>query len=280
MNKIIFLSDFFLSDITGGGELNDHELTNMFLSRGFDLKKVRCREVTLEFLKQNIDSFFIVSNFATLSGDYRDFLLEKVRYVIYEHDHKYLQGRNPARYEGYRAPPNEIINKDFYSRAECVFCQSTLHKNIIDRNLNDIKTISLSGNLWSIECLKKIRQFSHKEKNGKAAVMYSQTEHKGTAESIKYCKFTKKTYDILYTLPYYEFLDKLSNYSRLVFFPKTPETLSRLCVESKMLNLKITTNKNVGAAHEEWFSLSGVELIDFMSLKRGEIFKKVKDFVL
>ena len=39
-------------------------------------------------------------------GDYK--------FIIYEHDHKYLRSRNPAQYVNYQAPQSEIVNKQFY----------------------------------------------------------------------------------------------------------------------------------------------------------------------
>ena len=37
MKRIVFISDFFVEHIIGGGELNDHELINMFLEEKTDV---------------------------------------------------------------------------------------------------------------------------------------------------------------------------------------------------------------------------------------------------
>ena len=52
---------------------------------------------------------FIISNFIELSPEVIE-ELKKSRYVIYEHDHKYLKSRNPATYKDFKAPPSEIVN--------------------------------------------------------------------------------------------------------------------------------------------------------------------------
>jgi hypothetical protein len=67
----------------------------------------------------------------------------------------------------------------------------------------------------------------------------------------------------------------MSSNNGFVFFPKTPETLSRITVEARMMNMKTITNRNVGAISEPWFSLKGEELIDRMFLKRQEIADKI-----
>ena len=53
--------------------------------------------------------------------------------------------------------------------------------------------------------------------------------------------------------------------------PKTPETLSRVAVEARMMNVSVITNNRVGAAKEKWFKLKGSELIDEMIEKRKDI---------
>jgi hypothetical protein len=90
-----------------------------------------------------------------------------------------------------------------------------------------------------------------------------------------YCKYKNYNYSLIKDNDYSSFLQKLSSNKGLVFFPKTPETLSRLCVEAKMLNLEIITNKNVGATYEQWFSLKGKELIDYCLEMRYNISNKV-----
>ena len=61
--------------------------------------------------------------------------------------------------------------------------------------------------------------------------------------------------------------------------PKTPETLSRIIVEARMCGMNVVVNKNVGAKYEDWFSLKGVDLINFMRLKRKEITKTVSEVI-
>ena len=60
-----------------------------------------------------------------------------------------------------------------------------------------------------------------------------------------------------------------------MFFPKTPETLSRIIVESRMMDMKVITNNLPGAVKEPWFEKRGVELINIMRGKREEIPSKV-----
>ena len=88
-------------------------------------------------------------------------MINNKKYIIYEHDHKYLKTRDPANYPNYKAPESDIINIDFYKSAKKVLCQSSFHKSIIEKNtqLNNVQ--NLSGNLWSDYSLQIMEKIVH-----------------------------------------------------------------------------------------------------------------------
>ena len=96
-------------------------------------------------------------------------------------------------------------------------------------------------------------------------------------ETIKFCNLKKIKYKLISSDKYHTFLENLSSNEKFIFLPKTPETLSRVVVEARMLGCSVTTNRMVGATSEPWFKLKGDELIDFMIRKRSEIFSLIKD---
>ena len=56
MNKnIVFIADFYVKDILGGGELNNEELYNMLVSKGYSVEKKYSHKVTTDFLQKNKD---------------------------------------------------------------------------------------------------------------------------------------------------------------------------------------------------------------------------------
>ena len=97
---------YFVEHILGGGELNNEELITMLSAKGHTVKKHQSQFITPQFLKSNLSNFFIVSNFVNLSFKAREILTQKCRYIIYEHDHKYLSKRDPAKYKDFKAPQN------------------------------------------------------------------------------------------------------------------------------------------------------------------------------
>tara|TARA_Y100000593_G_scaffold83418_1_gene157147 strand:+ start:410 stop:1267 length:858 start_codon:yes stop_codon:yes gene_type:complete len=270
----VLVSDFFLEDIIGGGEINSDELIRIFVSRGLKIVKIRSNQLKIsdiDKLEESSNSIkYIISNFLFLKEEVKD-RLQKEKYVIYEHDHKYLFHRNPSLYEEYLAPPSDIINMSFYKNSNAVMCQSAFHKNILQKNLKIENVINLSGNLWSEELLNLMADISKKEKKDRCSIMDSPIDHKNTAAAIGYCRYKNYEYDLIPHMATKDFLREVGKNNKLIFFPKTPETLSRITVEARMMGMSVIGNKNIGATREPWFKSKGLELIEVMKKKRKEI---------
>jgi len=261
--KIIFISDFFKTEVLGGAESNDSVLLSHLLKKNYDVKKINC--VHLDNSHYNKNNFFIVSNFASLSDNHKS-KLQNERYIIYEHDHKYLKTRDPSKFENFVAPSSQIINKEFYENAEAVVVLSDICKNVIEQNLNLNNVHSIGCSLWSKEKLDYIKSLPSEEKNGKFLILNSSNPIKNTKKSVEFCKAKNISYDLINNCSEEELLQKMSQYDGFVFFPGVLETFSRISAEAKMLNCKLLTKpKLLGFASEEIFTLSGIRLIEEIS---------------
>jgi len=271
--KIAFLADLFVEDgINGGGELNNEELIKLLINKGNDVKKYHTRGLTIDHLPDK-EVGLIIANFIWLSKEVKDYISENYSYIIYEHDHKYLRTRDPSLFKNYKAPEDQIVNKQFYECAKAIICQSKLHMRVVERNLNLDNIVSVSGNLWSEELLDYLEEIStlQEDKEGVCSIMYSDIANKNVEESILYCKVNNLKYEKIMPCSHKQFLTQLNKNKTLIFFPKTLETLSRIVVEARMLNCRVVTNKKIGATSEEWFKLKGTPLIQKMREKRLQI---------
>jgi hypothetical protein len=278
IKHIIFVSDFFVNEVRGGGELNDWEIICIFRSQGCVVEQLNSHKVTAKIIKNKISLGykFVISNFTRLKEECVDLLTKESEYIIIEHDHKYIKSRNPMGYPDFKVPEDKIINYDFYKSSKATFCQSSFQTSILEKNLKINNIINLSGNLWSLEHLKVLEEMSKLEKKELYAIMDYPIDHKNTSDAIKYCRGKGFKYRLIAPCPPQEFLRKLGECRTLVFFPKSPETLSRVVVEARMMGLKTITTKNIGAIHEPWFLKKGPDLIDEMRyVKREEIPKKI-----
>lgn len=258
--KIIFVADAFRKDFLGGGECNDSVLINYLVALKYSVRIVRCLELQPDDLEQN--NFFIVGNFISLSEKNKQ-LLQKEEYIIYEHDHKYIKSRDPSVYKNFTAPPDHIINHDFYRNAKAVVVLSNICKEILEKNLNIGNVYNIGCSLWANNKLDFIETLTNQEKNEKFAILGSSNPIKNTYEAVMFCEKNNIEFDIIDPCEEKELLTKLSSYKGLVFFPKVLETFSRLSAEAKMLNCKLLTKpKMLGFASEEIYTLSGNELIE------------------
>lgn len=274
MADILFIADFFADQVAGGGELNNDVLMDILYKQGHSIRRVNSHQVNhIDLLhSKNV----IVSNFVNLSEENREDLQGR-DYIIYEHDHKYLPNRNPNAYLNYQAPKEHIINREFYANAKAVLCQSNFHAEIVRKNLELDNIISLGGNLWFEEHFSLLGELSKQPKADTCAIMSSPIPHKNTHEAIQYCEALGLEYVLIPPSDAPTFLRNLGGHSTLVFFPKTPETLSRIVVEARMMGMKTKTTNNIGAIHEDWFSKKGLDLIEHMRYKQNEIVNIVLD---
>ena len=272
---IAFVADFFADEIPGGGEVNNDELIKL-LSADYRMLKVKSRNLDPVAIEYGLVDYYIISNFVQLGQRCRDALTNKARYIIYEHDHKYVRNRNPAAYENYLAPKSEIVNFDYYKNAAAVFCQSDFHANIVRKNLELDNIHSVGGNLWSEDTLMLMRGIAQSKKRDVCSIVQTDNWHKNTVGAVRYCNAKGLQHELIGYTEIGQFLTKLGSNKRLVFFPQTPETLSRIVVEARMMGMSVVTNRNVGATKEPWFDLKGEPLVDLMVEKRIEIPEAVK----
>ena len=272
MKKVIIISDFFKEDFEkqgvpcGGAELNDAVLFDHLISKDMVKLKIRSNQAPtkqmIEFIKQNKDEVFLISNFSNMHFRVTATLLKYCKYFIYEHDYKFHKYRNPINFDQFRVPENQLVNVNFFKRAQEVICLSKLHKDIFSENLSITNIYNTTCSLWSDDILDFIEENCESEKNGKLAVVDTDNPIKRKKECEQYCVSENLEYDLISSPDYKEFLKKLSEYKGVVILPGHPEPTPRVAVEAKMLNCEIHSNpRTLGVAHEEWFKLSGKELI-------------------
>lgn len=275
--KVVLVSDFLYSEIPGGAESNDDILKGLLEDRKHDVlhKKTNSFNELLASEEVNAD-IYIISNFYFISEEAKTFLSDK-KYIIIEHDYKFLSTRNPAEHRDCIVPSDKIIHQDFYKGAVKVLVQSQLQLNIFNKNINLNNLENFSGNLWAERALEHLDALSHTNKNGRAAILDDDSWVKGKNASIQFCDRYQIAYDLIPKQEYFNFLTSLSRYSLYVFFPQTPETLSRVTLEAKMMNLSVITNEFTGAYHEDFYSLSGKGLIKKMWDKRDDILDIIEE---
>ena len=272
MKKILFIADYFKNELNGGGESNDNNLIN-HLSKNNLVLKTKANSVSLS--KIDKADFIIVGNFVTMAEGVKKYLATKKKYIIYEHDHKYVKTRDPSRFTNFDIPIEQIVNEEFYNSARCVVVLSKICKEIMQSNLKNTKVHNIGCSLWSQETLKFLKQNASKKKNKTLCIMNSNNPTKNYLKTIEYCRNKNLDFEAIQSQNHIRFLEKMSNYKSFLFIPTVLETFSRVCAEAKMLNLNVMTNKKkIGFFSEEYSKLSGLKLINEIETKN----KKALEF--
>ena len=284
MNKIVFIADFFVDEISGGAEICDDILINLLREDGFDVIKFKNTDLSDKHIKlyRSCGYHFIISNFTLMSDSVATELVNYPNsYSIMEHDHKYIKTRDPAAYKDYRAPFQDIVNREIFTNAKNIFAQSKIQAECIRKNLNINNVVNLGMSLWTDEQLEIIENNITNTKQEGASVINSQNPTKNTATTISYCQEKGIPHTLIGSSDYSEFIKQLSSYQSYVFIPRVLESFNRVLLEARMLGCKaITTNLN-GCISEEWFKqYKGKELIEFVREQRQRVYNDIKTAIL
>ena len=286
MNRAVFISDLFWFDgSVGGAELCDGAIIEELLYKKYSNFRdwmVCCAPshlITVDFLDKNKDSVFFVSNFMRLSEECKKYFYEnQLYYVIIEHDHKYTITNNPASYANNLCREDHLQNESFYKKAAFVMCQSTLHTEILYKNLLLDNLVNLKGNLWLDLHLEQARMVYNetlemrREKNPQYwGVLMSDNPNKGTPQAIKYCQENNLDFDAIRPATWKAFFTSLTAFGGLVFLPTWVESFNRVLVEARLIGLKIRTNKNIGCASDGWLKYKQEELFEKLVNVKKEI---------
>ncbi len=269
MKRIGFISDFFKDDLLGGGEINDNNLID-HLGSFCDVKKYHSKAAKVEYLNE-LDSI-IIANFTMLSPAVMAYLMSDNKpYLIYEHDHKYVNTRDPSKFKDFQIPEANVINKRFYEKASNVVVLSNVCKEVMGNTIPKATIHNIGCSLWSQETFDLIARHNKREKINDLCIMRNSNPTKNYFNTLQYCRRNKLDFGEIKPADQNGFLSQMSEYKRLLFIPTVLETFSRLCAEAKMLNLDVMTNRSmIGFFSEESSNLKGDELIDCMKEKNKE----------
>ena len=265
--NVLFLADFYHTELNGGAENNDAVLIDYLRSRQVDVCCEETGKVTIEMMDQY--NVLIISNFVHLAPAVKSYITASCSYIIYEHDHKYVRTRDPSKFTNFCIPEDQVINREFYANAKKVVVLSNICKEVIEKNLKIDNVHNIGTSLWSEEKLEFIKELSRtSEKTKGMALLNSTNETKGTNAALRFCQQKGLTPDLIGSPDQYEFLTILSQYESLLFLPQVLETYSRLVAEAKMLNCKVVTQKIlIGFMSEPYSNQTGVTLIEIIENK-------------
>jgi len=281
MNKIVFIADFFASDVKGGAEIYDSILIDLLRNDGVKVVEFKSQDITEKHISlyRKCGFHFVISNFVAFSEEKKQELIKYPdSYSILEHDHKYIIERDPSGYKDYIVHPSRIINRIFYASAKNVFAQSKIHSEVIQKNLKINNVVNLGMSLWTDEQLEIIEQNFDNEKQDDVSIVNSSNPTKNTAAAVNRCKDKNINYTLIGSQNYSEFIEQLSSHKTYMYIPRVLESFNRVLLEARMLDCKLQTTNLNGCISEDWFKkYKGRELIEFVRFNRTVVYNKIKE---
>ena len=255
---IIFVSDLFVEDYVGGGELTSDAIINSSL---LPIRKIYSNKVTTKFMKTHKDKFWIFSNFANLSESCIFYAIKNLQYSVLEYDYKYCIFRSPEKHSVisgscncYTQRRGKLISIFYAKSLQTWFMSEKQRSNYIDKfAFLDSPNIKVLNSVFSAETLNYIESLDTSNKNDKWLISNSPSWVKGTKIAIQYAEENNLEYELVWGLKHRELLKKMANSRGVLYLPPGGDTCPRFIIEAKMLDCELILNENVQHKNEEWF---------------------------
>lgn len=282
--ECFFVNDLFVEDYVGGAELS---LETIIDSGPYKkVAKVRSSELTTQLIENNSDAKWVFGNIANLSNEMIKQISElDFQYSFVEFDYKFCKHRNPELYKMVEGATCDYKNTDrgqimtqFVNNANSVFFMSDNQMKIHTESLPEIsnKNMYVLSSLFNEDFFKFIDNIKQKipKKNEKWVVLGSRSWVKGLNETESHCKEKGYDYDVLWNLPYGQFLEKLGESRGLCFKPSGLDTCPRMVIEAKLLGCELDMNHLVQHKDEEWFNKSYEDIVKYLKGRPAFFWKK------
>lgn len=275
--EVIFVADFFATDITGGAELTSESIIDKCKKRWF---KLHSHSLTPAMVEKNRSKLWILFNWKNADlNAIKSLVINKCKVVVVEYDYKYCIYRSSHLHKLSTQNDCNCHTSDygnfvarFYEYANHVFFMSEAQKNEYERLFPNIKlTSTVLSSAWhekDFETFRNIR--NNRQSNNRWAILKggSWIKNQGTTE--QYARMNHLPYDLVGGLQYDEFIKTLGQYKGLIFHPAGFDTCPRLVIEAKLMGLDLDLNSNVQHRDEDWFNKTIPEIEEYLTARPSE----------
>ena len=255
---IVFVSDLFVKDYVGGGELSTQTLIETSL---LPVAQINSQNLTVEIMNKHKDAFWIFGNFSHLMLECMVYAIKNLSYAVVEYDYKFCQYRSPEKHiaeDGACTCENSQLAKAvtmFMMHSKAVMWMSHAQKQVYMDKFPFLEKANnhVLSSLFTHQSLNYINSLRNTPKNNKYLIINSNSWIKGTQDCIIHAKQNNLEYELVGGLDYKELLEKLAASKGIIFLPKGGDTCPRFTIEAKILGCDLILNENVQHKDEDWF---------------------------
>jgi hypothetical protein len=260
--KIIFVQDFFLSDLVGGAELS---MDALHRSSPVQFAIVRSSQLTRELVETHQNSHWVFGNFAHLNPALIALFSNSVfSYSVFEHDYKFCRWRSVERHltEGHEEchcesePWGKLIEAFYLNAKQVWFCSQRHMQRYFDR-FPSLKTANCEvlsavfGEDFFHKIVPLVQSLPSRKKTG-WLTLDSDSWIKGTDDAKRWLEDNGKSYSLIKGLSPDQVLEKMADSEGFVCLPRGADVSNRMVTEAKLLGCQVVSNENVQHVGEEW----------------------------
>lgn len=262
----------FAEQYAGGAELTSEALIDAAPEL---VKKVHARHLTVEFLQENADAFWIFGNFSSINWSLVPVIAANLRYAVLEYDYKFCLHRSIEKHSHETGQECDCHKRQlgqlvaaFYQAADTIFWMSDSQRlRYVERFpalLNHRNSIVLSS-VFDQKFFDKIEEVKNQNLARSGwIVLGSKSWIKGFDQAVKWCEDHGKSHQSYWDLPYDEMLNALASAEGFVYLPLGGDTCPRMVIEAKLLGCAVVTNDNVQHASEKWWQGTPDDVCDYL----------------
>jgi glycosyltransferase involved in cell wall biosynthesis len=279
--KVVWVQDMFAEQYAGGAELTSQALIDD-CPEGVDIFRINSDRVTMGTLQSAADKLWVFGNFGAINASLVPTIVANIRYVILEYDYKFCLHRSIELHEKIEGSPCDCDKRDigklvsaFFYGARHIFWMSAAQR---DRYLSRFPFIAqrpstVLSSVFSSKTLAEIVNLRETAVDRSGWIVLGSTSWiKGAPDAEQWCKDEQKEYEVVWNVPYFDLLKRLSRAEGFVYLPKGGDTCPRMVIEAKLLGCKIHTNGDVQHAAEPWFDTNDLDSIEIYLSERPATF--------
>jgi hypothetical protein len=256
---IFFVSDLFLEDYVGGGELTSEAIIQSSL---LPVQKIHSNRVTPKLMESHKDKFWIFGNYANLSESSIFYAIKNLNYSVLEYDYKYCILRSPEKHiessggcDCHKQRRGKLVSA-FYAKSLKTWFMSEKQKNKYLEKFKFLKDANLEvlNSVFSNDTLEYIQSLNTDDKNNKWLITNSPSWIKGAQIAVDYAIKNGLEYELIWGLEHKQLLKKMSESKGVIYLPPGGDTCPRFIMEAKMLGCELILNENVQHKDEKWFA--------------------------
>lgn len=273
--QVIFVQDFFASELIGGAELTSDAIIQACPYRLFQMHS---HSVTESIVLKNKEKVWVFGNQVGVAPWLLDLYRQhNIEYYFFEYDFKACTYRSTKKHElatgrcdCHLLPHGKFMSEWMVGATKLFWCSDGQRDKFygLYPHLKGRTTDFTQSSTFYPDTVKRLGEIRKRRQSGEIAVqdhwiiLNSDSWIKGRDASVQYCRDHSLKYKLVGGVSNDEFIMELASSKGMVFLPLDIDVGSRTLTECKLVGAEPVVNEFVLHAKEDWFNGRSAEDIE------------------